>query len=367
MSSKAFIFAGGGTGGHIYPGLAVAEKLRQLAPEANIHFFCSDRPIDSQILTGSGFAFTPLPAKAFSLHPKRLWELLRSLRANCSAAKEKFGEYKNAQVIGIGGFVAVPVCWSAKRAGIGYSLINVDIVPGKANKLLSRWAKRVFVQFEDTREYFKKSDVVAAGCPLREQFQNPMPQRVIETLGLDADKKILLITGASSGAVRVNEAILGLKTQLDDFAEGWQVVHLAGKRNFEAVKAGWEGAKIEVRVLDYWDEMADLLSAADIVIGRSGAVSVSEYATCGVPSICMPYPYHKDRHQYRNAGKLVDVGAAVIVDDLADQQDRQEWLWEELSILLKDNDLRNEMKDNCRLAAKPDAAARIAQMLLTDA
>src|SRR3989339_500590 len=187
MRNKGFIFAGGGTGGHIYPGLAVAEKLRQLAPDSDIHFFCSDRLIDSQILSGTEFAFTPLPAKAFSPHPKRLWELVKSLEQNCRTAKEKFGKYESVQVIGIGGFVAVPVCWAAKRAGVGYSLINVDIVPGKANKLLGRWAKRVFVQFEDTRECFKKTDVEVVGCPLRQQFQNPMPKKTRENLGLDSD------------------------------------------------------------------------------------------------------------------------------------------------------------------------------------
>ncbi|MBN1360055.1 MAG: hypothetical protein JW993_05665, partial [Sedimentisphaerales bacterium] len=117
-------------------------------------------------------------------------------------------------------------------------------------------------------------------------------------------------------------------------------------------------------VLDYYDGMADLLAAADLVIGRSGAVSVAEYAAAGVPSICLPYPYHKDRHQYLNAGKLVDAGAAVIVDDVADPQDRADRLWEKLEGLMADNERRDRMAQACRQVARPHAASNIAQRLL---
>jgi UDP-N-acetylglucosamine--N-acetylmuramyl-(pentapeptide) pyrophosphoryl-undecaprenol N-acetylglucosamine transferase len=110
--------------------------------------------------------------------------------------------------------------------------------------------------------------------------------------------------------------------------------------------------------------MADLLAAADIVIGRSGAVSVAEYAAAGVPSICMPYPYHKDMHQYLNAGKLVDAGAAVIVDDIGDEKDRREWLWEELEPLLKDEKKRLQMKNACKTITRKNAAKMIAEAVL---
>jgi len=110
--------------------------------------------------------------------------------------------------------------------------------------------------------------------------------------------------------------------------------------------------------------MPDLLAAADLVIGRSGAVSVAEYVAAAVPSICMPYPYHKDKHQYLNAGKLVEVGAAIIVDDLPDEKDRSEWLWEELEELMKDQKTRQVMAEGCRIIANPDADRKIAEQLL---
>jgi UDP-N-acetylglucosamine--N-acetylmuramyl-(pentapeptide) pyrophosphoryl-undecaprenol N-acetylglucosamine transferase len=183
-------------------------------------------------------------------------------------------------------------------------------------------------------------------------------------LGLDKRKKILLVTGASSGAANINDAVCSILEKLDAFVGDWQVVHLTGQTHFENVKARYEWAKISRKILAYYDDMPDLLAAADLLIGRSGAVSVAEYAVAGVPSICMPYPYHKDRHQYLNAGKLVEAGAAVIVDDLPDSNERAEWLWEELEGLMKDEKKRREMMENCAQVAKPDAASRIAQRLL---
>ena len=162
----------------------------------------------------------------------------------------------------------------------------------------------------------------------------------------------------------INTTVCALLGKIDNFSNSWQLVHLTGRANLEDVKAGYANARIKYKVLDYWDDMADLLAAADLVIGRSGAVSVAEYAAAAVPSICIPYPYHKDMHQYLNAGKLVDAGAAVIVDDVGNDKDRREWLWEELELLLKDDKTRLQMKQACKSVAKVDAAKKIAESLL---
>ena len=183
-------------------------------------------------------------------------------------------------------------------------------------------------------------------------------------VSLDRDKRILLITGASSGSGNINEAVCSLLDKLNSFTDSWQIVHLAGRANFEKVEKMYAGAKICYRVLDYYDDMPNLLSACELVIGRSGGTSVAEYAAAGTPSICMPYPYHKDRHQYLNAGKLVEAGAAIIVDDLPDEKDRIEWLWEELEPLLKDDNKRREMAENCQAIVSKQASSKIAEKLL---
>jgi len=366
MGGKCFFFAGGVTGGHIYRAIAVAEQIIKLEPDAKIHFFVSTRSIDARILTQTGFEYTALPAEGFSARPGKLIDFCTSFLKSHRIAKRAISESKNAVVIGAGGFVAAPVCFAAHKLKMPVVLLNVDIVPGRANKIIARWADEIFVQFEDTAEYFAKTkaSVNVVGCPLRSGFDNPKPDKVIEQLGLDENKKTLLITGASSGSENINRAVCSLLEKLADFADDWQIVHLTGAGNYEEVRQMYAGTKIGHKVLDYFDDMPDLLSAADLVVGRSGAVSVAEYAAASVPSICMPYPYHKDRHQYLNAGKLVEAGAAVIVDDLPERKETAEWLAEKLEGLMKDDNKLNEMAKAAKAIATLDAGYKIGEKLV---
>ena len=366
LEEKCFIFAGGGTGGHLYPAIAVAEQIKILEPKSRILFLCSSRNIDEYILSQTGFEFQALDAKTFPSRPGQVIDFFKSFRNCYKIAVHEFSKSKKTVVIGSGGFVSGPVCLAAHKKKVPLTLLNVDIVPGKANKIIARWAKEIFVQFEDTAAYFKKSKakISALGCPLRNDFLNLQPERAIEQLNLDPDKKILLITGASSGSQSINDVICSLLDKLNTFANEWQIVHLSGRNNFEQVSSLYEKAKISHKVLDYYNQMSDLLTAADLVIGRSGAVSVAEFAVASVPCICIPYPHHKDKQQYLNAGKLVEAGSAVIVDDLPDKQDFSEWLWEELEDLMSDSEKRKQMAKSAQIIAKPNASTEIAKKLI---
>jgi len=380
MGGICFFFAGGGTGGHIYPAIAIAERIIKLEDRAKVHFFCSTRDIDSQILSQTGFEYTSLPACSFSARPGKLIGFCTSFLESYRIAKraivkraDAIIESKSAVVIGVGGFVSAPVCFAAHKLKVPVVLLNVDIVPGRASKTIARWADKIFVQFEETRRYFTKSRaaVSVVGCPLRIGFDSLEPEKTIEQLGLEKQKRTLLITGASSGSENINEVICLLLEKLDSFTDDWQIVHLAGRANFEDIQKRYVGVKISHKVLDYFDDMPNLLSAADLVVGRSGAVSVAEYAAAGVPSICIPYPYHKDRHQYLNVGKLVEAGAAVIVDDLPSpgwltphRKDTAQRLWAELEELMKDEKRRKKMAENCKLVSNTQAGPKIAEKLL---
>lgn len=366
MGAGSFFFAGGGTGGHIYPAIAVARKILQLQPAAQIHFFCSNRSIDAHILAGTNFEYTVLPAKSPSVSPAKLASFCKAFLQSHRVAKGIIAASDNPVVVGVGGFVAAPACFSAHKLKVPLVLLNIDIVPGLAGKLIARWADEIFLQFPDTQPHFAKSEgkISVVGCPLRGGFEHPQPGKAMERLSLDQNKKVLLITGASSGSESINEAVGLLLQKLDAFADGWQVVHLTGRANYEKVGKMYAGVKIGHKVLDYFHDMPDLLVAADLVVGRSGAVSVAEYAAAGVPAVCMPYPYHKDRHQYLNAGKLVDAGAAVIVDDLPDANERAQRLWKELQGLMGDDEKRQEMAHTCKKIANLGASAAIAQRLI---
>jgi UDP-N-acetylglucosamine--N-acetylmuramyl-(pentapeptide) pyrophosphoryl-undecaprenol N-acetylglucosamine transferase len=367
-SIKTVFFAGGGTGGHIYPAIAVAEKIVQLGPDINIHFFCSSRDIDSAILKKTSFPFTPLPATGLSPRPDKALKFIYNFYRSCKITRQILISNQNPSVVGIGGFVAAPVCRTAYKMHIPVNLVNVDITPGKANRFASRYAENIFVQFEDTILRFKKTKakIQVTGCPLRSEFYNADPESIKDELDLAKNKKILLITGASSGSDRINRTIAGLIPELNAFADTWQIVHLTGRSNFQSVKQRYSQAnpKIDFRLLDYCDKMANLLKAADLVIGRSGAVSVAEYAAAGAATICMPYPHHRDMHQYHNTRPLVDAGAAIIVDDLADDKDRTQWLWEELKNLMGDENKLDSMIQNAKKINRGDASLAIAKRIL---
>ena len=207
-----FFFAGGGTGGHLYPAIAVAEQIVNIEPNSNIVFFCSSRDIDQYILSQTDFQYTILPAKAFPSRPGQVIDFIRYLHRSCKTAAETITKSKKSVVTGLGGFISAPVCWAAHNNKVPIALLNVDIVPGRANKIIARWAREIFVQFEDSKKFFnkRKAAISTVGCPLRGGFTNPEPEKAFEKLGIEKNKKTLLITGASSGSQNINDAICSL-------------------------------------------------------------------------------------------------------------------------------------------------------------
>ena len=381
---KHVYFAGGGTGGHIYPALAVAGELSRIEPACKITFFCSQRPIDTRILSVSGFHFVPLPVRGFSKNPYEAFLFLKSLFSAKKIVKQTIVSdnpvdstlrqdsvqaglpREKAVLFSIGGFVSAPAVFAANSLKIPVAMLNIDAVPGKANKLFAHYAKEIFVQFEKTSRSFGANSrkVTVTGCPLRSAFFNPDKNAVITALGLSPEKKVLLVTGASGGASNINNVIGYLLDRLDSFAADWQIVHLTGIQLFDTVKAFYGQAKISHKVLDYFDDMPNLLAAADIVIGRAGAMSVAEFAAAQVPAICLPYPYHGDEHQRLNAQYLADAGGGIIIKDLCDTERTARLLWPVLCDLMSNDEKRLQMKVNCSKIVNPDAAAQIARKLL---
>ncbi|MHC4552308.1 MAG: UDP-N-acetylglucosamine--N-acetylmuramyl-(pentapeptide) pyrophosphoryl-undecaprenol N-acetylglucosamine transferase [Planctomycetota bacterium] len=361
-----YFFAGGGTGGHIYPALAVADRIHEAQPEASILYFPSSREVDARILSKTEYEFLPLPAVGLGMHPRKLVHFYAQFVKSYHFVKHIMAPFKkDAVVIGTGGFVTAPVVMAAWSLKIPVYLINVDIVPGKANRFLGRFAKKVFVQFADTASYFKPGKVQVTGCPLRAGFAQPDGSKAVADLSLDADKKVLLVTGASSGSMNINHAMAEIVPELVDFADDWQIVHLTGKLHIDDVKNAVADAEMTYHAVDYCDDMPNLLAAADVVVGRSGAVSVAEYAAAGKPAVCLPYPYHKDRHQYKNAQQLVDAGSAVIVEDNVDSPKLTAAALLGTLTELMDNDAkRDSMAAAARQYGHPDAAGTIMDSIL---
>jgi UDP-N-acetylglucosamine--N-acetylmuramyl-(pentapeptide) pyrophosphoryl-undecaprenol N-acetylglucosamine transferase len=360
-------FAGGGTGGHIYPALAVAQQLVKIRPGMRITFFCSDRPIDADILTKSGFDFVPLPATGFSAHPVHLIKFIAATYKSYRNAKAIIAAYPAAAMVGVGGFVSTGPVLAAHKLGIPTFMLNTDSVPGKANRFLAGYVDAIFAQFELSRGLFGKAGdkVVITGCPLRPEFADPDRNAAFKDLGLDPAKRVLLVTGASTGAKTINQTIGALLDKLGAFSDGWQIVHLSGNAEYESVNRDYAGCRIAHKIVNYYDGMASLLAAGDLVIGRAGAVSVAEFAAVGLPSICMPYPFHKDNHQRLNAEQLEKAGCCVIVDDKIDAAANAAALWPHLQKLMSDPAALEIMRLNARKFGISNAAADIAKRILT--
>ncbi|OQA03600.1 MAG: UDP-N-acetylglucosamine--N-acetylmuramyl-(pentapeptide) pyrophosphoryl-undecaprenol N-acetylglucosamine transferase [Planctomycetes bacterium ADurb.Bin401] len=361
-------FAGGGTGGHIYPALAVAQQLLDTLPDCRITFFCSQRPIDARVLGVTGYRFIPLPVGGFSGNPIKFAKFLKSVFAAKKIVRKTilYDNNEKSVMFSVGGFVSTGAVLAAKSLNIPVAMLNIDSIPGKANSFLARYARDIFVQFPKTKNYFGLNNkrVIVTGCPLRKEFFKPDVSGTVESLGLSPKKKILLVTGASGGALNINNVIGYLLDRFDIFEASWQIVHLAGIAHYDAVRALYRQCELTHKILDYCDDMPGLLSAADLVIGRAGAMSIAEFAASCTPAICLPYPYHKDMHQRVNAKFLVDAGCAAIVDDLCDTEKTAAKLWPVLCDIMSNDEKRETMRLKCAAIANPEAASAIVNKIL---
>lgn len=357
MSTPTVIFAGGGTGGHIFPGVAISEQLQSLVPGVRSLFVCSARPGDAAMLSGLSLAFEPIPAQPFGLRPKAFLKFaskwgtcVRSVRGLIA----KHREQGPVVVVALGGFVAAPAAQAARAERVPLLLVNLDAVPGRANRWIARHATRTLTaahvegfDWEYIRPIIRSSATVpgdAAHCR--------------RLLGLDPLRPTLFVTGASLGAKTINEflaAFVGEHRQtLIDGA--WQVIHQTGKDGDAPMRAAYERAGIPCVVVPFLDAMGVAWGAADCAVSRSGAGSVAEAWSNGVPTLFMPYPHHADEHQRLNALPLANQHAAVICRDLVDPALNLAGVGPHLLRLLQDEPWRAGMRDALRRHGRPEGA-----------
>ncbi len=313
-----FVFAGGGTGGHLYPALAVADAIFRQRSDARFAFWGTQRPIDQRILGRVQAEFVAQSLPSFSVLPWRLVGALMQLRTARRVCRNRFQDERPAVVMGTGGMASVPPIREAARLGVPTALFNPDAIPGRANRHLARFAHRVFVQFPESRGHFgPKTDVEVSGCPVRADFFNVTREAGRERFGLDRNRKTLLVTGASLGARSVNQAVVAIAAFLAEKAD-WQVLHLTGTADHDMVLAGYRGVGNAVKVVAYTDDMAHAMAAADLIVSRAGASTLAEILAVRRPAILMPYPHHKDQHQLANARCASKSAPIRIVTDAVD-------------------------------------------------
>jgi UDP-N-acetylglucosamine--N-acetylmuramyl-(pentapeptide) pyrophosphoryl-undecaprenol N-acetylglucosamine transferase len=370
------VMAGGGTGGHLYPGLAVAEALRArvagMNGELELVWAATPRSVDQRLLSKFGERYIQQPVQPLVKSLKKAMSFLKAWRQTCAYWSRRFSMEQVDCVVALGGYAAGPAAYVAWKRGIPVVLLNPDALPGLANRFLLKRSTTVVTQWPLGARYRKmlKATVKPLGCPIRAELVEDTPTRdeAAAKFQLDPNKKTLVVTGASLGAKTINEAMLVLLNDAETrqaFESSWQILHLAGLEQAAAVKAAYAAyPHVTATVVDYCDDMASVWALADVAIARAGASTCAELTACGVPSVLLPYPFHKDMHQRANALELVRAGAAIIVEDEKDAARNATAIKTVLHSLLYDDTLRDRMADAAVLSGKPHAADEIAKEIL---
>ena len=355
------LFAGGGTGGHLFPGLAIAERLRSRPEPPAVHFACSNRLIDETILGKADVPFTPLPVKPLPRMPFAWPMFLGRYMVAKRWARRLIDRLDVGCIVAMGGFVSGPVVTAARGLGVPVMLVNLDAVPGKANRWLAGKADRVFSVYPE------------APLPVERVEPTPMPLRYASVgpedataakglLGFDEFRPLLLITGASQGSESINNLMIELigRPQFRETIAEWQVLHLAGPGRATPVQQAYLDHGIEGTVMPFHDRMGLAWAAADMAISRGGAGSVAEVIANAVPTVFLPYPHHKDEHQKHNVQHLVDAGAAEIFPDQVDPEANADQLEMPLLELITDGPRRRRMRELLRGMHQGDGAKLLA-------
>jgi UDP-N-acetylglucosamine--N-acetylmuramyl-(pentapeptide) pyrophosphoryl-undecaprenol N-acetylglucosamine transferase len=295
-----------------------------------------------------------------------LLKFWKSWRDTKDQIKRLLKDRKAAAVIGLGGYAAGVAVKRAAQRKIPTVIINPDVIPGKANQYLMRYSRAMCCQFAQSADRIaadQRSKIRVTGCPIRKDILNHPPRHeAAKRLELDPNLRTLVVTGASLGAKTINEVMTTLAGSIS--LTGWQILHLSGKDHAEIVRKEYQEKNVPALVIDFTPAMADVWAVADLALSRSGASSCAELTACGIPSILMPYPFHRDLHQRANAKALADGGAAVLMDDEKDRKRNAEKLKPILESLLQDVTLREKMSESARKLGHPDAAEAVAKVVM---
>ncbi len=338
------VLAAGGTGGHIFPAIALAEAIRKHSPDAEVHFLGPER--GAQYVRAAGYPLALVPARpVVGRSPLAALRGLASLARGVWIARRTLTRLGADLVIGVGGYASVPGVAAALSLRTPSALLEADAEPGRANRLLGRFVRKVFVQFDDARAHFPADRVEALGFPVR-----AIPRRAPRA----GDSPLhLLVVGGSQGARSVNRAVVASLPVLA--AAGLRVTHQTGPHDLDEVRAAYASAGVEGDVAAFFDDLPERLASADLVVARAGASTVAEICLAGVASILVPYPHAAGGHQMRNAREVERDGACVVIPD-AEVGER---LGAEVGALAADPARRRSLAEAALRRAAPDAAEQI--------
>ena len=342
----------GGSGGHFFPGVAVARELAKA--NARVTLIVSEKAIDQRTAAQTDFAFTPIPAVGFSLGSPI--KFLSSLKAATNAVRSFFQAKPPQAVLAMGGFTSFAPIRVGRQLGAATFLHESNAIPGRANRLIARWADEVFIGLNPARAKFSHASITYTGTPVREDFRFGNKGEARKRVGMTNDRSLIVVTGGSQGAHGLNRLVT---TSLPRVKANAQWLHLCGPHDLEEVRAAHQ--RTGGTVHDFFDDMPSALRAADLVLSRAGASSLAELAAANCPAILVPLPTAADDHQRANARVAVEGGAALAVeqDELG-----AEVFAAQLDELLGDDGQLKKMSTAMAALDHPDAAKQIAGKIL---
>ncbi|OGC11277.1 undecaprenyldiphospho-muramoylpentapeptide beta-N-acetylglucosaminyltransferase [candidate division WOR-1 bacterium RIFOXYA12_FULL_52_29] len=336
------VIVSGGTGGHIYPGIAVA---RELIPENKVLFIGSEEGLEKGLIAKAGFPIKLIKSRALlrKLSYKALSAPFISLIGFFQALAYLVRERPNV-LLSTGGYASLPVVLAAKFLSIPIYLHEQNVLPGVTNRLFARWAKKVFLSFDRSREYLPQG--IVTGNPVRGEIALADREASRALFGCEPGDKMVLVVGGSQGARSVNQAVIAA---LPLIKEGIKIVHIIGSRDFPLLK---RSEYPFYKPVEYMYNIAEAIAAADLVVSRAGATAIAEFLVRGLPMVLVPFPYSAEGHQDLNARVVEEAGAGVLVKN-------GELTPEKFASLVNDSLDLKQMKEACRRLARPEAAQEI--------
>lgn len=364
------VIAAAGTGGHINPGIAIANKIMEKDPNSKIIFIGTGRGLENDLVPRAGYELKKIDAYGINRkinldNIKRLYKTIKSV----SQAKKILQEFKPDVVIGTGGYICVAVGQAASKLNIPIILHESNAFPGVAVKLLSKKAQKILVGFEEARERLPKAKkVVVTGTPSKittKRLSEEQKREKKQEIGLKSDMPIVLVFGGSQGANSINNSLIGIiENKLNS---KYQIVWAAGKGNFENIKQELACKKIDInsieniKILPYIYNMQEIMEMSDLVVCRSGAMTITEIAELGKPAIFIPFPFATENHQEYNAKVLENVNAAKII---LDKDLNYSKLNDMINEIINDERVLNEMGNNAHKVAKLNVEDNIYKEIL---
>jgi UDP-N-acetylglucosamine--N-acetylmuramyl-(pentapeptide) pyrophosphoryl-undecaprenol N-acetylglucosamine transferase len=369
--TRRVLVAGGGTAGHVFPAIAVARALTDLAPDVEPVFVGVADRLEADLVPEAGFRLHHIEAVSV---PRRLSPALLRLpgavRAAVRRCEQLVDEEDALGAVTFGGYVSYPLSRAVSRRGLPLVIHEQNAVPGLSNRVAARWADRIAVTVPGSADRFRHAERTAVtGNPVRDEVlqldRDARRREARERFGLDPDLPTVLVFGGSQGARQLNRAVVDAQSRWH--TDRLQILHAAGRRLYDETVSAWQQAHEanpggpSSRVVDFIDTMADAYAAADVVVCRAGATSLAELTVLGVPSVLVPYPHATGDHQTRNAEALAQAGGATVIAD--DDLDAAT-LVAAVEPLLTDPEHHRAVAAAARAFGRPDAAANVARLLL---